>query len=109
MARRADSVAADLVALQQRAHALQDALNSRRTTVINRRLALLAIVSVVLLPPTLITGIVGMTVDDLPFKDQSYGFVLTVALMAGSVIALVIWLRRLRFFWRRLQTRLASA
>ena len=64
-------------------------LNSPQTGVINRRLALLSVISVVLLPPTLITGIFGMNVDGLPFKDQSaYGFVLTMGLMAVSVVAL---------------------
>jgi magnesium transporter/zinc transporter len=99
LAHRVDSVAADLVALQQRAHALQDELQSRQTVVINRRLAFLSVISAVLLPPTLITGIFGMNVDGLPLKDQSpYGFGLTILIMVVSVAALLLWLRRLKMF-----------
>ncbi|HMK67012.1 MAG TPA: CorA family divalent cation transporter, partial [Stellaceae bacterium] len=96
---RVESVAADLVALQQRAHALQDELNSRQTGLINRRLMLLSVISAVLLPPTLITGIFGMNVDGLPLKDDSpHGFILTIGLLAVSSLGLLFLLRRLRFF-----------
>jgi zinc transporter len=99
LAHRVDSVAADLTALEQRAHALQDELNSRQTTVINRRLALLSVISAVLLPPTLITGIFGMNVDGLPLKDQSpHGFGLTMVMIVVSVVGLLVWLRRLKMF-----------
>lgn len=99
VAHRVDSIAADLVALQERAHALQDELASRQAELTNRRLMLISVVSAVLLPPTLITGVFGMNVDGLPFKDNSpFGFVLTVGLMVVSVVGLLYALRRMKMF-----------
>jgi len=86
-AHQVESVDADLVALQQRAHALQDELNSHQTSTINRRLMLLSVISAVLLPPTLITGIFGMNVDGLPLKDESpYGFLLAMGMLVASSV-----------------------
>jgi zinc transporter len=99
VAHHVESVAADLVSLQERAHALQDEFNARQTALTNRRLMLLSVMSAVLLPPTLITGIFGMNVDGLPLKDASpYGFVLTMGIMVVSVVALLIVLRRMKIF-----------
>jgi magnesium transporter/zinc transporter len=99
VAHHVDSVAADLVALQERAHALQDELASRQAEVTNRRLMLLSVISAVMLPPTLISGVFGMNVDGLPFKDESpYGFILTMGLMFFAVAALLFVLRRMKMF-----------
>ncbi len=95
VAQRVDSVVADLVALQERARALQDEFNARQTELTNRRLMLLSVFSAVLLPPTLISGIFGMNVDGLPLKDASpYGFVLTMVMMGVSILALMVAMRR---------------
>ena len=97
VAHRVDSVCADLAALQERAHALQEELASRQTAVTNRRLMLLSVLSAVMLPPTLISGIFGMNVDGLPFKDDSpLGFIVTIAMMSVSVAILLFALRRMK-------------
>lgn len=96
VSRRVESVTADLVALQERAHALQDELASRQTEQTNRRLMLLSVISAVLLPPTLISGIFGMNVEGLPFKDNPEGFLLVGVVMVVSVAVLFIVLRRMR-------------
>lgn len=93
VARRMDALTADLVALQERARALQDEMGSRQTEETNRRLMLLSVISAVLLPPTLITGLFGMNVEGLPFKDNPLAFLYTVAVMAASVIGLLVVLR----------------
>jgi len=99
VAHHVESVAADLASLQERAHALQDEFNARQTALTNRRLMLLSVMSAVLLPPTLITGIFGMNVDGLPLKDASpYGFVLTMGIMVVSVFTLLITLRKMNIF-----------
>eukprot|EP01037_Dinobryon_pediforme_P005753 gene5753-5816_t len=96
VSQRLITVAADLTALQERARALVDEIGSRQTEQTNRRLMLLTVISAVMLPPTLITGIFGMNVEGLPFKDASMGFLYTIGLMVLSVVALLIWLRKLR-------------
>jgi zinc transporter len=92
--RKVSSVSADLVSLQQRAHALQDELSSRQAAQINKRLMVLSVFSAVILPPTLITGMFGMNVDGLPLKDHPHGFAIVGGIMTFSVVALLWWLRR---------------
>jgi zinc transporter len=99
VAHRIDSVCADLSALQERARSLQDELGSRQTETTNRRLMLLSIISAVLLPPTLISGIFGMNVEGVPFTQHSpLGFVVTLLIMVISVVGLLVALRRLKMF-----------
>ena len=96
-AEQVESVIADLGALKERGHALQDELASRQAELTNRKLTLLSVFSAFILPPTLISGIFGMNVDGLPFREASpNGFALTLALMAGSVAVLLLVLRRLK-------------
>ena len=49
-----------------------------------------------LMPPTLVSGIYGMNVEGLPFKDQPWAFVFTVCLLVGSVIGGALILRRMK-------------
>jgi zinc transporter len=90
------TVAADLTALQERARALVDEINSRQAEQTNKRLMLLTVLSGVMLPPTLISGIFGMNVDGLPWREGPLGFSYAIGLMLLSVIGLLIWLRKLR-------------
>lgn len=96
MARRIESLCADLQALQERAHALQDELSARQTDQTNNRLTTLSVVSTLLMPPTLVSGIYGMNVEGLPFKDQSWAFIFTVFLLIGSVVGGALLLRRMK-------------
>ncbi len=86
----------DLESLQERAHALQDELKAREAAGTNKRLTVLSIVSALLLAPTFITGVFGMNVIGLPFQDTAYGLWAPCALMAASVIGMLIVLRHFR-------------
>ncbi len=57
---------------------------------------MLAIVSALLLPPTFITGVFGMNVTGLPFRENAYGFWVACGLMAVSVIGMLLMLRRIK-------------
>jgi zinc transporter len=48
-----------------------------------------------LLPPTLVTGIFGMNTKGLPLTDVESGFLWAVALMLGSSAAAYLIMRRL--------------
>lgn len=93
---RIDSLCADLQSLQERAHALQDELSARQGEETNRRLTTLSVMSALLLPPTLVTGIFGMNVEGLPFKESGYGFIATCALLVLAVAMAAVVLRRLK-------------
>lgn len=96
VADRMESLASDLESLQERAHALQDELKARDGERTNKRLTVLSIVSALMLPPTLITGVFGMNVDGLPFRDGPQGFWITCGLMVASAAGMLVVLRRIR-------------
>ena len=57
----------------------------------NRNLHLLAIVTTVFLPATLVAGIFGVNVGGVPLTGNSSGFLWEMAIIAGSSV-LVYWL-----------------
>jgi magnesium transporter len=67
-----------------------DSLTSHRT---NEVIRVLTIISVIMLPLTLVSGIYGMNVR-LPFEENQYAFVVVLLLMVGvasSMLALFRW------------------
>jgi zinc transporter len=61
----------------------------------NRHLHALSVVTMMLLPPTLVTGIFGMNTKGLPLTDVESGFLWAVALMLGASAAAYWIMRRL--------------
>ncbi len=61
----------------------------------NRRLNVLAILSAIYLPSTLIAGIYGMNFENIPITRVQYGYFIVLALMLALVVG-QIW-----FFYRR--------
>ena len=61
----------------------------------NRRLNMLAIVSAIYMPATLIAGIYGMNFDNIPITHVPYGYVVVMSIMAAVVVG------QLWFFHRR--------
>ena len=97
VAERLESLAGDIGALQSRAHSLQDEIASRQAAETNRQLALLSVITALLMPPTLISGIFGMNVARVPFVDEhSSGFAAAMGLIVLSVMVMLFVLRRLK-------------
>ncbi len=61
----------------------------------NRRLNVLAVLSAIYLPSTLIAGIYGMNFDDIPITKVAGGYYLVFSLMIALVIG------QMAFFWLR--------
>jgi zinc transporter len=55
-------------------------------------------VTSLLLPPTLITGIFGMNTKGLPLTDVDEGFIYAAVLMASSIGAAYLFMRRTGIF-----------
>ena len=51
----------------------------------NRRLNILAVLSAIYLPSTLIAGIYGMNFDNIPITKVPYGYFIVLVLMIGLV------------------------
>ena len=59
----------------------------------NRHLHVLSILTTLLLPPTLVTGIFGMNTKGLPLTDVETGFLWAAGLIVGSSL-LAYWIMR---------------
>ena len=82
---------AEIISLRDRAHLLQEEVTMKTAEQTNRNLHVLAIVTTVFMPASLIAGILGMNVGGLPFVQDGNGFLCSMAILAGSS-AIVLWL-----------------
>ncbi len=74
LAQRLDGLDHEIAAIQDRARLLQDEIAARLAAETNRYLFVLSLATVILLPPTLVAGVFGMNVTDLPFTKDPGGF-----------------------------------
>ena len=84
----------EIAELYERAKLLQEELASRLAENTGRNLYVLSILTAVLLPMTLITGVYGMNVTHLPGASH-FPLVLLLILASGGI---TLWV----LFWRRL-------
>jgi magnesium transporter len=84
-----DDVAATLEALSHS----YDQLTSRR---VNRIMRLLTLLSTIMLPLTVISGIYGMNIKGLPFADSDWALAITLGMMVVVETALLLFFR-----WKR--------
>ena len=87
----------DLDAARERAGVVQDELNSLISEEMNRTMYLLTVVAAVLLPPSLITGLLGINVGGIPGTDHPLAFVMVIAVIVVLALVEVLILRRLRW------------
>ena len=91
LVQRLDALDQEVVSIQERARLLQEEISARVSEETNRSLNVLAIVTALFLPPTLITGVFGMNTTALPFSDSHYGSVWAIGLAVGAA-GLAYWL-----------------
>ena len=89
IAQRLDSLHHDLHAAQERSRLLQDEIGAQLVTETNRQLYVLTIMSILFMPPTLVTGMFGMNVKGLLFADDENGYIYSMIICLVS--ALVVW------------------
>lgn len=95
LSNRAYSLHHDGEQLQARARLLQDELMAKLSAQSNRLLYVLSVMTAVLLPMTIISGLFGMNVGGLPFLQDSHGFVIVSVLSVGAAISVLYALRRI--------------
>jgi zinc transporter len=95
LAQRLDGLDHDIIELRERSRLLEEELRFRGEEESNRHLHALSVVTMMLLPPTLVTGIFGMNTKGLPLTDVESGFLWAVALMIGSSGLAYLIMRRL--------------
>ena len=65
---------------------------------LNRTMQLVATLTLVLCVPTVIGGLFGMNLGGIPLADAPYGFALVTGITALVLVALLVLLKRLRWF-----------
>jgi zinc transporter len=93
LAQRLDALDHDIVEIRDRSRLLQEEVSAAIASQSDRSLTILTIITTVILPPTLVTGIFGMNVKGLPFNEDPSGFLWTAALMTASSLA-VFWVMK---------------
>jgi zinc transporter len=87
----------DLDAARERAGVVQDELNSRISDQMNRTMYLLTVVAAVLLPPSLLTGLLGVNVGGMPGVEHPMAFAIVVVLIIAIAVLEIAVLRRLKW------------
>lgn len=91
---RFDELDSEIVALQARARLLHEEVAAKLTEQTNRHLHALAILTALLMPPTLVVGAFGMNLD-LPLVHGRHAFAAVMVLCATSSAVVYLLLRRL--------------
>ncbi len=87
----------DLEAARERAAAVQEEFNYQVSERMNRTMYVLTVVAAILLPPSLIAGMLGINVGGMPGVDNAVAFWIVVALIIGLGAVEYLFLRRLRW------------
>lgn len=80
----------DVEQLQARARLLQEEVMARLSERSNSLLSIISVMTAVMLPATIVTGMFGMNTDGLPFTGNPYGFWLATG--AAALLASVFYL-----------------
>jgi zinc transporter len=100
LGQRLDWLDAEIVSLRDRAQLLQEEVTIKTAEQTNRNLHVLAIVTTVFLPATLIAGVFGMNVGGLPLTQSGHGFLWAMVILVGAS-AVVFWLLKRSGILRR--------
>jgi len=87
----------DLEAARERAAAVQDEFNYQMSERMNRTMYVLTVVAAILLPPSLLTGLLGINVGGLPGVDSGASFWVVVAIIVGLGVFEYFLLRKLKW------------
>ncbi len=84
----------ELQALSERAVLVHEQILDTRAEQMNQTMLVLAAVTVVLMPLTVISGIFGMNLAGIPFQDNPHSFWIVTVLLAILGAVLFFWMRR---------------
>ncbi len=94
LAQRLDALDHVVVEMRERSRLLQEELQLKIEEQSNKSLHLLSVLTALLLPPTLVTGIFGMNTKGLPLTDVETGFLTaSVLIIASSALAYYVMKR----------------
>jgi zinc transporter len=95
LAQRLDGLDHTVVEMRERSRLLQEELHLKIEEQGNNSLRVLSILTAILMPPTLVTGIFGMNTKGLPFTELDTAFLWASALMLLSSFAAYLIMKRI--------------
>ena len=95
LAQRLDGLDHTVVEMRERSRVLQEELHLKIEEQGNNSLRVLSVLTALLLPPTLVTGIFGMNTKGLPFTDNENGFLWAALLLVLSSFAAFLIMKRI--------------
>jgi zinc transporter len=95
LAQRLDGLDHTVVEMRERSRLLQEELHLKIEEQGNNSLRVLSVLTALLMPPTLITGIFGMNTKGLPLTDVETGFLWAAGLIMVSSAAAYYTMKRL--------------
>lgn len=97
-AMRTARIGDELQALSERAVLVHEEMIDDRAEQMNRAMLLLAAVTVIFSPLTLITGLLGMNVGGIPLADNGTAFWIICVLLVAIGGGLAVWMHKRRWF-----------
>lgn len=95
---RAARMAEELEAIRERAALTHEALTDLRSEQIDQRSLVIAVVAMVFLPLTFITGLLGMNVKGIPYAEKPWAFDGVMAVCALIAAGITIYFLRRHWF-----------
>lgn len=95
LAQRLDALDHDVVEIRDRARLLQEEIGEALAAASNRAVNILSVITTVVLPPTLVSGIFGMNTKGLPLTEDPNGFLYAMGLMVAATIGVYFLMRRI--------------
>lgn len=84
----------ELQSLSERAVLVHEQILDTRAEQMNRTMLILAAVTVVLMPLTVISGVLGMNVAGIPFHDSPYAFWIVSGVLVVLGLGIAMWMRK---------------
>ncbi|NEL27501.1 MAG: zinc transporter ZntB, partial [Xanthomonas perforans] len=97
---RAARMAEEVDSIRERAALVHETLTDLRAEQLDQRSLQIAIVAMVFLPLTFLTGLLGMNVKGIPFADEPWAFAGVVGLCALMSMGIVAWFARRNWIGR---------
>jgi len=95
LAQRLDSLDHTVIEMRERSRLLQEELHLKIEEQGNNSLRVLSVLTAILMPPTLVTGVFGMNTKGLPFTDLDTAFLWASLLMVLSSFAAYLIMKRI--------------
>jgi zinc transporter len=87
----------DLDTIRERTQIVQDEVASSMTARLNKNIYILSMITVIFMPLTFLTGLLGINVQGIPGAHSALAFLIVCLLLAGMAIGEVLLFRRLKW------------